>query len=104
MQPMQRDLKRVNIFVPVDSESGYVGKKAVPKLLGFVYAQVFPDAEKLVNKRNGRDVTRGTTLILRRGAGVSCGDLAGIYGDCPDSRVTEVSRYPGHITVRTERL
>lgn len=104
MQMTQRDLKRVNIYASRSTDGSYIGKKTVPELLGFVYAQVFPDTDKLVSERNGKTVNSGATLILRRGAGVCCGDLAGIYGEEPDSRVLEVSRYPGHTTVRTERL
>ncbi len=104
MQMTQRNLKRVNIYASRSADGGYIGKKTVPECLGFVYANVFPDTDKLVSERNGKTVNSGATLILRRGAGVCCGDLAGIYGEEPDSRVLEVSRYPGHITVRTERL
>ncbi len=104
MQQNRRSLKRVNIFTCNSADSGYVGTKPVPALLGFVYAEVFPDKETLTEKRNGRQVSTGATMILRRGAGVSCGDLAGIFGSEPDSKVVEVRRYPNHLTVRTERL
>ena len=104
MNPVQKNLKRVNIFSPDRTDSGYVGKKTVPKLLGYVYAEVFPASEKISGERRGQTGSCGATLILRKCAGVSCGDLAGIYGDDPDSRVTEIIRSPKHITARTVRL
>lgn len=104
MQLTQKRLKRVNIFSTDTAEGGYVGKKQVPRPLGFVYAEVLPEKEQLCDERNGRKTKTGATLILRRGAGVSCGDLAGVYGDDPDSRVLEVRRCPSHITVRTQRI
>ncbi len=104
MNPVQKNLKRVNIFSPDRTDGGYVGKKTVPKLLGYVYAEVFPGSEKLSDERSGQTKSSGATLILRRGAGVSCGDLAGIYGESPDSRVTEIIRSQNHVTARTVRL
>ena len=104
MNPVQKNLKRVNIFSPDRTDGGYVGKKPAPTLLGYVYAEVFPSSEKLSDERSGQKICSGATLILRRGAGVSCGDLAGIYGETPDSRVTEIIRSPNHVTARTVRL
>lgn len=104
MQLTQKTLKRVNIYSPHEIPGGYIGSKTVPQPLGFVYAEVFPAKRTLGHERSGRKIQSGATLILRRGAGVSCGDLAGIYGEAPDSRVTEVTRSPGHITVRVESL
>lgn len=104
MQLTRSNLRRVNIFSLCDDGSGYIGRKTKPKPLGFVYAEVFPEKETLKSEREGRKTVSGATMILRRGAGVSCGDLAGIFGDAPDSRITEISRYPSHTTVRTERL
>ena len=104
MNPVQKNLKRVNIYSPDRTAGGYVGKKTVPKLLGYVYAEVFQSPEKLSDERSGQAERSGATLILRRGAGVSCGDLAGIYGESPDSRVTEIIRSPNHVTARTVRL
>lgn len=104
MQLTQNRLKRVNIFSDAVTDSGYVGKKRAPALLGFVYAEVFPSAEKLSDERRGTKISSGATLILRREAGVKCGDLAGIYGEAPDSRITQVEIYPGHLTARTECL
>ena len=104
MRLTQKNLKRVNIFSPDRADSGYFGKKTVPRLLGYVYAEVLPDSQKLSAERSGQKISDGATLILRRGAGVSCGDLAGIFGDQPDSRVTEITRSQSHITVRTQRL
>ena len=104
MQLTRRNLKRVNIYADSARDGGYVGKKHVPSMLGFVYAEVFPEKDTLEDMRSGRRVNGGTTLVLRRGAGVCCGDLAGIFGDLPDSRVVEVRRCPGHVTVRTVRI
>ncbi|MBO6230900.1 MAG: hypothetical protein J6O50_10070 [Ruminiclostridium sp.] len=94
----------MNIYAPDRVGSDYVGKKTEPRLLGFVYAQVFPEAEKLSGERQGQTISSGATLILRRGAGVNPGDLAGIFGEQPDSRVLEIRRSPSHITVRTQRI
>ena len=104
MQLTQKMLKRVNIFTDTAARSGYVGKKSVPVRLGFVYAEVFPEKDTLSDERSGVRISGGNTLILRTDAGVKCGDLAGIYGEAPDSRIVELERYPGHITVRTERI
>ena len=104
MQLTQCRIKRVNIFSNALADSGYVGRKRDPALLGFVYAEVFPSKETLYDERRGQTASSGATLILRREAGVKCGDLAGVFGDAPDSRVMQVERYPGHLTVRTERL
>ena len=94
----------MNIFSDTLTDSGYIGRKRSPALLGFVYAEVFPEKETLSDERRGTQISSGATLILRREAGVRCGDLAGIFGEQPDSRVTQVERYPGHLTVRTERI
>ncbi len=104
MQMTQRLLKRVNIYSAVSRDSGYVGTKSVPVPLGFVYAEVFPSPDKYSRTRNGSRTDSGAVLILRREAGVKCGDLAAVRGNEPDSRVVEVKRYPGHLTVRTEIL
>lgn len=104
MQLTQKRLKRVNIFQNRLSDSGYIGKKKVPVLLGFVYAEVFPQKETLSSEMSGERTSRGNVMILRADAGVKCGDLAGIYGEQPDSRVLEVIRRPDHITVRTETI
>ncbi len=104
MQLTQKRLKRVNIFTGRLSDSGYIGKKYVPEMLGFVYAEVFPEKETLSREQSGERTAGGATMILRADAGVKCGDLAGIFGEDPDSRVLEVTRCPGHVTVRTERL
>lgn len=104
MQLTQKALRRVNIFSVAGTDSGYVGKTPSPELIGFVYANVLSPKESLSKDRRGQTVSSGATLILRKDAGVSCGDLAGVFGEAPDSRVLEISRYPGHITVRTERL
>ena len=104
MQLTQRTLRRINIYSPRETKSGYIGRKTVPQPLGFVYAEVFPSGQTLDLCREGRKYSGSTTLILRRGAGVNCGDLAGIFGDAPDSRVTEVTRSQGHMTVKAESL
>ena len=105
MQLTKKNLRRINIFTTVPTESGYIGKKPSPKLLGFVYAEVFPEKETLSSEREGKKTDAGAaTLILRRGAGVSCGDLAGVFGDSPDSRITQVLRCQSHITAKAERL
>ncbi len=104
MQLAQKTLRRVNIFSPVTSDNGYIGHSSSPKPLGFVYANVCADKVALDSERRGRMPRRGATLILRREAGVACGDLAGVFGDEPDSRILEVTRFPNHITARTESL
>ncbi|MBQ9383086.1 MAG: hypothetical protein IJT87_02495 [Ruminiclostridium sp.] len=104
MQLTQKMLKRVDIFGNSAARSGYVGRKRAPVRLGFVYAEVFPEKDRLSDERGGERTSGGATLILRANAGVKCGDLAGIYGEVPDSRIVEVERFPSHITVRTERI
>lgn len=104
MQRTQRLLRKVNIFAPSETAGNYVGKKIVPELVGFVYAEVFPEKSELKDERDGKRTTAGATLIMRREAGVKCGDLASVYGDEADSRVISAQIYPGHLTVRTERL
>ncbi len=104
MQRTQNRLRKVNVFAPCASPSGYVGRKIVPEPVGFVYAEVFYGKSVLKDERDGKRTEDGATLILRREAGVKCGDYMGIYSDAPDSRVTETSIYPGHLTVRTVRI
>ncbi len=104
MQMTQRSLRRINIFSPSETPGDYVGTKIVPELIGFVYAEVFPDKSVLTDERDGKRTSAGATLIMRREAGVKCGDLASVYGEDADSRVVEARLYPGHLTVRTERL
>ncbi len=104
MQLTQRMTKKVNIFSPSVQSSGYVGKKTVPIPVGFVYAEVFPEKSSQSEERSGRRTRLGATLIMRRDAGVKCGDLAGVFGEQPDSRICEVSVFPGHISVRTEEI
>jgi len=81
-----------------------VGKHTVPTPVGYVYAEVFPEKSVLSDERDGRRTSAGATLVLRRDAGVKCGDLAGIYSDDPDSRVIETGVSTEFMTVRTERL
>lgn len=104
MQRTQRLLRKINIFAPAQQDSGYVGRKTVPELVGYVYAEVFPEKSLLKDERDGKNTAAGATLILRRDAGVKCGDLAAVYGEYADSRVVEASIFPDHLTVRTERL
>ena len=104
MQRTQSRLRRINVYSPRETAGGYVGKQIVPELVGYVYAEVFPGKSVLSDERDGRRTEYGATLVLRRDAGVKCGDYMGIYGETPDSRVTEASVYPGHLTVRTERV
>ena len=104
MQRTQSRLRKINIYAPSAEDSGYVGKKVIPALVGYVYAEVFPERTSLSDERGGMSVSRSATLVLRRDAGVKCGDYMGIYGDAPDSRVVDTAVYPGHLTVRTESV
>ena len=104
MRLTERMVRKVNIFSPVLRGTGYVGRKNTPSPVGFVYAEVFPEKEQLSQERGGMRESSGAVLILRRDAGVKCGDLAGVFGDSPDSRVTEVTVFPSHISARTETL
>ena len=104
MQLTQKMLKRINIFSPGVKYSGYYGSGSAPEPLGFVYAQVVGDKTQASEERRGCTTDRTATLLLRPEAGVKCGDLAGVYGDKPDSRIVGITRYPGHITARTERI
>ena len=104
MQTSQRYLRKINIYSPSETAGDYVGTKIVPEPIGFVYAEVFPEKSVLTKERDGKRTGAGATLIMRREAGVKCGDLAAVYGNTADSRVIEARIYPGHLTVRTERL
>lgn len=104
MQRTQRMLRKVSVYSPAETDSGYVGRRVVPDRVGFVYAEVFPDKSELSDERDGKRKKDGATLVLRRDAGVKCGDFMGVYSESPDSRVTAASIYPGHLTVRTERV
>ncbi len=104
MQRTQGRLRKINVYSPAEADSGYVGRQVVPTLVGYVYAEVFPEKSVLSDERDGKRTKYGATLVLRRDAGVKCGDYMGIYGESPDSRVTEAAIYPGHLTVRTERV
>lgn len=104
MQRTQTRLRKINVYSPAEKDSGYVGRTVVPEPVGYVYAEVFPEKSVLTDERDGKRTNAGATLVLRRDAGVKCGDYMGVYSESPDSRVTEASLYPGHLTVRTERV
>ena len=43
MQLIRKNLKRIDIYAPDKADSGYVGKKLSPRLLGYINAEVQPE-------------------------------------------------------------
>lgn len=104
MQLIQNRLQRVDIYTPARVESGYIGTKREPKLLGYVYADISPVSRKLSNEREGKAEEESVKLILRPDAGVKCGDLAAIYSGSPNFEIREIKRFSGHISARAVKL
>lgn len=104
MQLIQNRLQRVDIYTPARVESGYIGTKRQPKLLGYVYADISPINSRLKDERGGKAEEESVKLILRPDAGVKCGDLAAIYSSSPNFEIREITRFSGHITARAVKL
>ena len=104
MQLVRRNLKRIDIYSPETVESGYIGKKLTPKLLGYVNAEVQPDEETSEKRTEGFSVYTTARLYMRPDAGVKCGDLAAVFSDKPDCRITAVFPGKGYLMARVKRI
>ena len=104
MQLIQSRLKKVDIYAVDSEESAYIGSKPVPALLGFVYADIQQIKSNTSEERAGKREKKSLRLILRKDAGVKCGDLAGIYADAPDFEITEVKQFSDHISATAVAL
>lgn len=104
MQLTRRNLKRIDIYAPDKAESGYVGRKLSPRLLGYINAEVQPDELKALEKTEGLSVYTAARLYMRPDAGVRCGDLAAVFGSKPDCRVTSVMPTRDYLMARVERI
>lgn len=104
MQLIQKRLKRVDIYSAGQSDSGYIGKKPEPTLLGFVYADVQPIEEKMKDELGGTAQYSKARLLMRPDAGVKCGDYAAVFGNTPDCRITEIKRGSSGLSAIAERI
>lgn len=104
MQLINRRLERVDIYTGSRKESSYIGTESSPELLGFVYADIQPVADKISEGDSGKIIKKSVKLILRPDAGVKCGDLAAIYGNDPDWEITEVRKFSEHISATAVHL
>ncbi len=92
MRPINSRLRKIDVYSAAEMPDGYIGTKIEPTLIGFIYADVQPQADKLEENREGVSVSQNARLFLRPDAGISCGDLVALYGSKPDCRITEVKR------------
>ena len=104
MQLIRRNLKRIDIYAPDRTDSGYVGKKLSPRLLGYINAEVQPEELKASEKTEGLSVYTAARLYMRPDAGVKCGDLAAVFGGKPDCRVVSVMPGRDYLMARGERI
>ena len=104
MQLIRKNLKRIDIYAPDKEESGYVGKKLSPRLLGYINAEVQPEELKIAEKTEGLSVYTAARLYMRPDAGVKCGDLAAVFGSKPDCRITSVMPTRDYLMARAERI
>lgn len=104
MQLIGSRLERVDIYAPDREQDSYIGTKSVPKLLGYVYADIQPLTDEISEGESGKIVKKRVKLILRPDAGVQCGDLAAVYGDSPVWEITEVKRFSEHISATAVHL
>ena len=104
MQLIQSRLKKVDIYTVLKTESDYIGSESVSTLLGCVYADIQRLKSNTADERPGKSEKRTIRLILRKDAGVKCGDLAGVYGDEPDFEITEVKQFSDHISATAVSL
>lgn len=92
MQLIRSRLKRIDIYSPKRAADDYIGTKAAPVLLGYVYADIQHLPDELNRENGGNIVKRRAKLYCRRDAGVQCGDLAAVFSAKPDCRVTNIKR------------
>ena len=104
MQLIQKRLKRVDIYSAGKSDSGYIGKRPEPTLLGFVYADVQPLEEEIKEELSGTAQYSKAKLFMRPDAGVKCGDYAAVFGNTPDCRITEIKRGSCGLSALAERI
>ena len=104
MQLIQKRLKRVDIYSAGQSDSGYIGKKPEPSLVGFVYAVVQRVDEEIKEELSGTAQYSKAKLFMRPDAGVKCGDYAAVFGNTPDCRITEIKRGSGGLSAIAERI
>lgn len=104
MQLINNRLERVDIYSCDRQESSYIGTQSAPKLLGFVYADIQPLAEEIIEGESGKNIKKRVKLILRPDAGVKCGDLAAVYGSSPDWEITEIRQFSGHLSATAVHL
>ena len=104
MQLIRNRLQRVDIYAPSRTDSGYIGTKSEPTLLGYVYADIMPIKSELSDDRGGKTEKNTVKLILRPDAGVKCGDLAAIFGSGPCWEITEVRKFAEHISAKAVKL
>lgn len=92
MQLIRNRLKRIDIYSTARVVDEYIGTKAAPVLLGYVYADIQHLPDELNCENGGNTIKRRAKLYCRRDAGVQCGDLAAVYSKKPDCRVTSIKR------------
>ncbi len=104
MFPAQGRLRKIDVYKAAETADGYIGTKTEPELLGYVYADFQPEADRLEDCREGTVKKQSARLFLRPDAGIRCGDLVALYGKSPDSRITEVKRAREYAAATAERL
>lgn len=104
MQLIRNRLKRIDIYSAVRVADEYIGTKAAPKLLGYVYADIQLLPDELNCENGGNTVKRRAKLFCRRDAGVQCGDLAAVYSAKPDCRVTSIKRAEDCLIAMVEQV
>lgn len=104
MQLIKNRLQRVDIYSPERADSGYIGTRSEPKLLGYVYADISPITSEISDGRAGKTVKKSVKLILRPDAGVKCGDLAAVFGGSPCWEITDIKRFKSHISAKAVKL
>ena len=104
MQLVNRRLERVDVYSPDRRKNGYIGTESAPELLGFVYADIQPVAEEIIEDESGKICRKRVKLLRRPDAGVQCGDRVAVYGNAPDWEITEIKRFSGHISAMAVHL
>jgi len=104
VQLINSRLERVDVYSPDREKSSYIGTKAAPKLLGYVYADIQPLMEEITENESGKTIKKRVKLLLRPDAGVKCGDLVAVYGKSPDWEIREVRQFSGHVSATAVHL